>query len=72
MRLQAQFEKDLKTAERDLKIEKSRTLNQQRVQRMRTTNGLVESLQTEAASQMAERLSNDSGEYSQLLKNLLI
>lgn len=39
---------------------------------MRKTNGLVESLQGDAGVQMAQRLANNSGEYSQLLKNLLI
>lgn len=44
LRLEKQFDKDLKIAERDIKIAKSRKMNEQRVTRMRRTNQLVESL----------------------------
>ncbi len=64
--------KDLQFAERDLKIEKSKKQNKERINRMRRTNELVESLQAQAGKQMAERLAGDSDAYADLLKNLLI
>ena len=64
--------KDLQFAERDLKIEKSKKQNKERINRMRRTNELVESLQAYAGKQMAERLAGDSDAYADLLKNLLI
>ncbi len=64
--------KDLAFAERDLKIEKSKKQNKERINRMRRTNELVESLQAQAGKQMAERLSGDSDAYADLLKNLLV
>ena len=71
-RLNDQMLKDLQIAERDLKIEKSKNQNKERIHRMRRTNELVESLQAEAGVQMAQRLANNEGEYSELLKNLLV
>lgn len=64
--------KDLQIAERDLKIEKSKKQNKERIHRMRCTHELVESLQADTGRQMAERLTNDSSAYADLLKNLLI
>ena len=40
--------KDLQIAERDLKIERSKAQNKARINRMKRTNELVESLQSEA------------------------
>ena len=45
-RLSDQMNKDLQIAERDMKIEKSKNQNKQRINRMRRTNELVESLQS--------------------------
>ena len=55
-RLNDQMLKDLQIAERDLKIEKSKAANKARINRMKRTNELVESLQDEAGLQMAQRL----------------
>lgn len=71
-RLADQMNKDLQIAERDMKIEKSKNQNKQRINRMKRTNELVESLQAQAGVEMASRLSNDEGMYSELLKNLLV
>lgn len=48
--------KDLQIAERDLKISKSKAQNKARINRMKRTNELVESLQSEAGVRMAQRL----------------
>ena len=71
-RLNDQMLKDLQIAERDLKIEKSKAANKARINRMKRTNELVESLQSEAGIQMAQRLANNNNEYAALLKNLLV
>ena len=47
-RLHDQMLKDLQIAERDIKIEKSKQQNKERIQRMQRINELVESLQNEA------------------------
>jgi len=64
--------KDLQIAERDLKIQKSKAQNKARINRMKRTNELVESLQAAAGVQMAQRLQNNQQEYADLLKNLLV
>lgn len=71
-RLTDQMQKDLQIAERDMKIEKSKNQNKQRINRMKRTNELVESLQAQAGVEMATRLTNDESMYSDLLKNLLV
>ena len=71
-RLQDQMMKDLQIAERDLKIEKSKKANKERINRMKRTNELVESLQAEAGVAMAQRLTNNRDDYANLLKNLLV
>ena len=71
-RLQDQMMKDLQIAERDLKIEKSKKANKERITRMKRTNELVESLQSEAGVAMAQRLTNNRDDYANLLKNLLV
>ena len=63
-RLQDQMLKDLQIAERDLKIEKSKKQNKERINRMKRTNELVESLQAQAGAQMAQRLTEDSDSYA--------
>ena len=55
-RLNDQMMKDLQIAERDMKIQRSKNQNKARIQRMKRTNELVESLQSEAGAMMAERL----------------
>lgn len=64
--------KDLQIAERDLKIQRSKTQNKERITRMKLTNELVESIQNAAGVQMAERLANNESEYSTLLHKLLV
>ena len=64
--------KDLQIAERDLKIEKSKKANKERITRMKRTNELVESLQSQAGHAMAQRLTNNRDDYANLLKNLLV
>ena len=71
-RLQDQMMKDLQIAERDLKIEKSKKANKERITRMKRTNELVESLQSQAGHAMAQRLTNNRDDYANLLKNLLV
>ena len=72
-RLHDQMLKDLAMAERDLKIQRSKEQNKARIDRMKKTNELVESLQSAAALQMARNLtSSGNEEYATLLKKLLI
>ena len=71
-RLRDQMLKDLQIAERDMKIARSKAANKARINRMKRTNELVESLQSAAGTQMAERLANNPQEYADLLKNLLV
>ena len=55
-----------------MKIERSAAQNQLRIQKMRKINELVESLQTDAKHQMANRMKENEDEYRNLLKELLI
>lgn len=71
-RLRDQMNKDLQIAERDMKIKKSKAQNKARIDRMKRTNELVESLQAEAGRQMHEQLANDQAAHKLLLKNLLV
>ena len=71
-RLTEQFEKDISIAEVNLKIERSAELNKTRIQKMRKTNELVESLLHESKVKMAERLAGDEDSYRELLKQLLV
>ena len=64
--------KDVANAEVKAKIAQSKKMNEARINRMRETNTLVESLQGEAGKRMAERMSRDSNAYATLLKNLLV
>jgi V-type H+-transporting ATPase subunit E len=71
-RLSEQFAKDLASAEVNFKIEKSAQQNQQRIQRMRMINELVEGLQNDAKIKMHEKMTKDTAAYKNLLKQLLI
>lgn len=71
-RLTEQFAKDLASAEINFKIEKSGQQNQQRIQRMRMINELVEGLQNDAKIKMHEKMTRDTAAYKTLLKQLLI
>ena len=71
-RLTEQYEKDLAAAEINMKIERSAQQNQERIQKMRKINELVESLQADAKHQMASRMQDNPDEYATLLKELLI
>ena len=71
-RLAEKLEKDLNIAEVNMKIKRSAELNTARIDKMRKTNELVESLQLEAKKQMAEKLKKDPKSYQELLKNLLV
>ena len=70
--LKDQMLKDVANAEVKAKIAQSKKMNDARINRMRETNTLVESLQGAAGERMAERLSRDSNAYAALLKNLLV
>ena len=70
--LKDQMLKDVANAEVKAKIAQSKKMNDARINRMRETNTLVESLQGAAGERMAERLSRDSNAYAELLKNLLV
>ena len=55
-----------------MKIERSAELNKTRINKMRKTNELVESLQFEAKVKMASELKAKPENYKTLLKDLLI
>jgi len=71
-RLSEQFQKDLAAAEIQFKIEKSAQQNQQRIDKMRRINELVEGLQHEAKLKMHAKMTTDQTAYRTLLKNLLV
>ena len=71
-RLAEKLEKDLNIAEVNMKIKRSAELNTARIDKMRKTNELVESLQLEAKKKMAENLKQNPKSYQDLLKNLLV
>ena len=71
-RLTDQFKKDINIAEVNMKIERSAELNKTRINKMRKTNELVESLQFEAKVKMASELKAKPENYKTLLKDLLI
>jgi|EP00806_Schmidingerella_arcuata_P001652 V-type H+-transporting ATPase subunit E len=70
--LKDQMVKDVANAEVKAKIAQSKKMNEARINRMRETNKMVESLLGEAGERMAERMSRDSNAYSALLKDLLV
>jgi V-type H+-transporting ATPase subunit E len=71
-RLVEQYQKDLANAEVNFKIEKSALQNQQRIDKMRRINELVEGLQYDAKIKMHDKMSKDSTAYKKLLRQLLI
>lgn len=71
-RLVEQYQKDLANAEINFKIEKSALQNQQRIDKMRRINELVEGLQHDAKIKLHDKMSKDSSAYKQLLQKLLI
>lgn len=66
------FEKKLEEAKRDIKIERSKALNQVRITKMRQVNEMVESLQHSAMVRLQEQLSNDQDRYAKLILDLLV
>jgi V-type H+-transporting ATPase subunit E len=54
-----------------LKIKKSAQQNQERIQKMKTVNGLIEKLYQEARRKLVEKI-KDKSSYKELLKNILI
>ena len=62
----------MENKEVQLKIEKSKQQNAQRIQKMRKVNEYVEALKLQMRKQMREDLNNDEAAYKELLKNLLI
>jgi V-type H+-transporting ATPase subunit E len=71
-RLVEQYQKELAAAEVNFKIEKSALQNQQRIDKMRRINELVEGLQHDAKVKMHDKMSKDTAAYKKLLKQLLI
>lgn len=71
-RLAAKLEKDLNTAEVNMKIQRSAELNKARIEKMRKTAELVDSLQADAKVKLNERLTKDKSRYEALLKSLLV
>ena len=55
-----------------MKIKRSKAQNKSRIDRMKRTNELVESLQSVAGKEMHSKLQNDEAAHRELLKNLLI
>jgi V-type H+-transporting ATPase subunit E len=61
----------LEKARIDFKIERSKDLNSVRINKMRSTNMLVETLQQDAKNALAEQI-QDADVYKALLKDLLV
>ena len=67
IRLADKLKKDLAMAKVNMKIERSAELNKARINKMRKTNELVESLQFEAKKKMAADLKANPKAYKELL-----
>lgn len=55
-----------------LKIQRSATENNARIQKMRTVNGLIEKLFHDARNKMVANQKADPAQYKELLKNLIV
>ena len=71
-RLIQDYRNKLQQDEIKLRIQKSKEQNEQRIQKMRTINALIEKLYKEAKDKMVKKLAHDKGQYQELCKNLLI
>lgn len=71
-RLANEYKTRLAQDEIKLKIQKSASENQARIQRMKTVNTFVEKLYKESKNKMVERQKNEPKEYKEFLKNLIV
>ena len=66
------FEADLEAKIIDYKIHKSKLQNGERINKMRQTNAMVESLLKEAKVEMHNQLQNDEDRHKELIKDLMV
>ena len=71
-RLDKIFETRLEQEGVELKIKKSKAMNVQRIKKMVERNKWAEEAFKESQTRLNERLSNNSEEYKELLKNLIV
>ena len=71
-RLEDKLSKDLQSAEVNMKIARSAELNKARIEKMRRTAQLVDSLLFDAKVAMNERMESDPDAYKKLCKELLV
>ena len=71
-RLTAKLEQDIANAAVKMKIERSAIMNKSRIEKMRYTNELVQSLVLQAKVRMHRNLVAEPAKYEKLLKELLI
>lgn len=62
----------LRKDEINLKIERSKKENAMRIERMRTTNTLIQQLFAEARVTISKKITQDKRMYAELIKNLII
>ena len=70
--LAEKLEKDLQNAEVKMKIARSAEMNKARIEKMRDTHKLVDSLLVDAKAEMHEVMKKDPSSYKTLLKGLLV
>ena len=71
-RLTAKLEQDIANASVKMKIERSAVMNKSRIEKMRYTNELVQSLVLDSKVRMHRNLEAEPAKYETLLKELLI
>lgn len=66
------YSERLRKDEINLKIERSKKENAMRIERMRTTNTLIQQLFAEARVTISKKITQDKRMYAELIKNLII
>ena len=66
------FKTELENQEVRLKIEKSKSQNAARIERMRKVNEIVENLKTDLKGKLMKEMAADKAKYKELMKNLLV
>ena len=71
-RLEEKHTKDLQNEEVKMKIERSAELNKARIEKMRRTSKLVDSLLFDAKVKMQQKMTDEPDSYKQLMEQMLV
>jgi vacuolar-type H+-ATPase subunit E/Vma4 len=72
LKITENFKTELENQEVRLKIEKSKSQNAARIERMRKVNEIVENLKTDLKGKLMKEMAADKAKYKELMKNLLV